>query len=1501
MSENLASMPKMSTPPPWLQERLSLYGDQFNGDRLSIISLPGSIQSNPDLNTSQLEQGDLCCRTMIETEFPATPSSPKVKHINVFERKKEAKRSSSTSSLATPRPSKVRTRSTSSLSRARGLSLSPQGTPPSELISGSPTFTSTSQGNTEPGFIGNQSEFAGQPNVSRTNSQENVLVTISARNQNHTTSVPSQVQHRNSRLPTTSPPSATQSPLTSRKQGPQGPNTRQTSKLPVFSNQVSQNKDSSQARRNSKGETGIRMGCQSPVSRALSTSSEIKKAKTVSPPAGSNQSSNTNSVSRIPSTSKSVPKSHKQFKPTSKEKGSLNRQNSGSLSKLAALGSGQAAQGSGQGKQSGIKTTLKSDSKLSPPSSAKTSSVVSSITLTLSASTVSNTNIKTSSSANVSAMKGKDVRTIPKAVNVSSMPKWHHEGPYANPRPETHFPKMGTTNLTHTSVGTTYLTHASLKTESGSLKEDTLNATKTCSVGNVVPKSSTPKSELPSVKKDIFISPHVEQAPLREINTLPMSNISRPQLGHMNSSQLGNMNSSQLGSMDSSQLGNMNESQFGSSKKGQYFYDYSDEDSDWNRPVSKDYSIASSVSLDEMLDKTLENIAVTPADTDFSSDSHFVFMSPVLPNSGSPVLENVNTNENNNVPIESNNASVSVSNASEEINDGNDRLRGKPDIVQDTEKREQRNMKQSLTMSQIPGSGLAGYRARRPKSLILGSKDKKFVYAEYGSSSSLDSTSDEDWSYQFSYAKNIKQHEIQTKVAKSLQSGTAKEIATPTNVSTLEVTLNAQNDKSSKSSKTPSQLPRPNSSKTPVKTPPPIAQKPGRKRSPSNNSIGERPKSVEICVNTALVPTITKPVTTYFPFHETIEILNEKDLNKFAPDKFSTLPQAKTESADKKLDTSDSFDEVTVERSGSRDDGYSTMSSDVQPDAMEKFSDENMIMEKQAHSFESENIGHNDTLRQKLDSSSDHDSVIDTSSHNINKRYSGQYNQNFSSPTSVSSGDRASQCGSLGRVRAMKLKYELEIQNKSPEREMNLMKSPPPTPPKSPQRIFFQEPSGVKGASKIPLVRQRNVSGNAAPQTNKVQSKIPVNQSVITQNKTVPNSLNKTVPNSQNKTVPYSQNKTVPNSLNKTVPNSQNKTVPYSQNKTVPNSLNKTVPNSQNKTVPNRQYKTMPNSQNEIVPDSPNKAIPNSNAADPLLKTSARSNIPSLRGSNQAGLTYLKNITLSQDNKDSISNKNKKPQNVAKVHDSGRTNNQCKDWTVQEQFDCLSIEEQLSQLSYFMPPSEPVSFLREGGYDSSSSTSDRGSDLTSLHISEDNMLSDIPEEKEGYESSVGKLSEANSLTSISVKDGLTKHVHTCCQHQNVHFEVRLRKIWNSEDGLMRAVKECDINKQSHDVEAFIFDDIYGETLNMETPLDRSASESDIYKKGDNPEKRWLPRLSRSRKTLSLDELTIEGRVNDIMKQMVFQQVNICRVMRKPVFWVSDQVGHKAGCTTTEDC
>ena len=1284
MSENIASMPQMSTPPPWLQERLSLTGEHFYGDRLSIISLPGSIQSTPDLNNSNTDQGQLCCRSVIETEFPATPSSPKMKHINVFERKKEAKRSSSTSSLAVPsRPSKVRTRSTSSLSRARGLSLSPQGMAQPKRNSGSHELISANQGNLQSGQTDSQFELANQQTTSQVGCQERVpgpsmQTAVSGTDQSP---VPSPTQQAAPRISTSSSsPSSQSSSPTRKKTGgdsdkPQGHVPRQTSKLPKFSSQTSHNKEPTQTRRNSKTESGIRMGCQSPVSKSQSTVSNTKQVQPRSPPFSSGQSSSISSASRIPSASKTSTKLQKSVKTTVKEKGGLTKQNSSSSSKLLPPGSPQV-------RHSGIKTSLKTESKISPPAvintqSASVNSFVSSMTVTptLNVNVVNNTIGKNAPITNSSASKGKEIKAIQKGHVVSSMPQWRHEGPYANPRPETHFPRMGTTNLTHTSP----------KSEIPSPKSETVN-TASAKIAQV-PKASTPMSaDSPIVRPDSFVS---------QRSTSSLTN----------------------------------------STKGQYFYDYSDEDSDWNRPVSKDFSIASSVSLDEMLDKTLENMD-TPGSIDFTSDNHFLFKSPVV-DSGA-------INDNNNVPNEMRDDHSDSNCAAEEINDNDNRLRGKPDIVKDTEECEQRNLKKSLTISQIPGSGMAGYRARRPKSLILGSKDKKFVYAEYGSSSSLDSSSDESWSYQASFAKNNKQQEIQSRVAKSLKVGVTKEVETPTNISTLEVTLNAQNDKNNRNVKPTSQIPRPNLSKKTMKMPPPVAQKPVRRKSPSDH-VAERPKSVEICVNTVLAPSVTKPVTC-FPYYKSVDIYDEKDFSKFTPDKFSTLPQAKAENGDKKLDTSDSFDEVTVERSGSRDDGYSTMSSDVQPEAMEKFSDDNLKERHFTHDYicDSSTITkRDDDLKHRLDFSSDPDSSHENSVPSSERKSSSH---SLSSPVSVSSEDRHSQFGSLGRVKAMKLKYEIEIQNRSPERE--IFKSPPQTPPKSPKRTSFADKVDKNAASKIPLIRQSSIPPSSSPQVPKLNSKLPLCQNINIQNKS-----------GANYNPPFNR--------------------PVNES---------SINNSNVSSISQNSYKT------------PNE------------------------------IQY-------------------KPQN----------NN---------------IIEQFDKLSYFMPPSEQISLLPEGGYDSSSSASERGSDLTSLHISEDNILSDIPEEKDGYESSVGKLSEANSLTSIPLKEHhQSRHEHTCCQHHNVHFEVRLRKYWLSLNGLMRGASESDVNKQNDEIETSYCDEVYGSCLNMDTPLERSASESDLSKKRDDPSKWWLPKLPCGRQRILVDEIEVEGRVNDILKQIVFQQVS----------------------------
>lgn len=220
-----------------------------------------------------------------------------------------------------------------------------------------------------------------------------------------------------------------------------------------------------------------------------------------------------------------------------------------------------------------------------------------------------------------------------------------------------------------------------------------------------------------------------------------------------------------------------------------------------------------------------------------------------------------------------------------------------------------------------------------------------------------------------------------------------------------------------------------------------------------------------------------------------------------------------------------------------------------------------------------------------------------------------------------------------------------------------------------------------------------------------------------------------------------------------------------------------------------------------------------------------------------------------------------------------------------------NIMEQFSQLTYFAAPTFDHLQLFQDGFDSNSSLSDRGSDLTSLHISEDNILSDIPEEKDGYESSVGQRSENTSLVSLPTTNSAKKspekptpahssHSHT---HKNssfqqlhkIHFTTTLKKFWSSQYGLVRARCNADYDKQKRLKETADYEELYGGCLNIESLLERSCSESDLYTRGDKPDVVLLPRLpkSQSAECLIIDEILVEERVQVILKQNVMQQIS----------------------------
>ncbi|KAL8593244.1 hypothetical protein ACOMHN_009898 [Nucella lapillus] len=99
MFEDAPGYPQMSTPPPWLRDRLELPLDDEISLSSSTSGSPSSpsqpphpagvatgAKSRPSPSASSLAIPVPGQTTKIETEFPATNASPKMKHINVSER-----------------------------------------------------------------------------------------------------------------------------------------------------------------------------------------------------------------------------------------------------------------------------------------------------------------------------------------------------------------------------------------------------------------------------------------------------------------------------------------------------------------------------------------------------------------------------------------------------------------------------------------------------------------------------------------------------------------------------------------------------------------------------------------------------------------------------------------------------------------------------------------------------------------------------------------------------------------------------------------------------------------------------------------------------------------------------------------------------------------------------------------------------------------------------------------------------------------------------------------------------------------------------------------------------------------------------------------------------------------------------------------------------------------------------------------------------------------------
>ncbi|XP_055869443.1 uncharacterized protein LOC106072418 isoform X2 [Biomphalaria glabrata] len=225
----------------------------------------------------------------------------------------------------------------------------------------------------------------------------------------------------------------------------------------------------------------------------------------------------------------------------------------------------------------------------------------------------------------------------------------------------------------------------------------------------------------------------------------------------------------------------------------------------------------------------------------------------------------------------------------------------------------------SLSSSQSP-------KLVRPGQLILAPQDKNFTFQGFSSTSS---TSSEDRSplkmFESKHNSDMKSSVIEVK-----KDGTF--------VHPSQSLVDSSSDNSSSVPGSPlSPL------KSPLKLPPPVAKKPMRAvkpeaRAPPNDNI-DKPLGSKNNITVGYVFHDGQP----FPGHSVSHSMDnfiKMALKESKHTSTHTGMDSGGSSIQTKCQSSDSsFENLKVERSGSKDDGYSTMSSDIHPEVLEKFSD----------------------------------------------------------------------------------------------------------------------------------------------------------------------------------------------------------------------------------------------------------------------------------------------------------------------------------------------------------------------------------------------------------------------------------------------------------------------------------------------------------------------------------------------------------------------------------
>ncbi|XP_046542919.1 uncharacterized protein LOC124253232 isoform X5 [Haliotis rubra] len=478
--------------------------------------------------------------------------------------------------------------------------------------------------------------------------------------------------------------------------------------------------------------------------------------------------------------------------------------------------------------------------------------------------------------------------------------------------------------------------------------------------------------------------------------------------------------------------------------RSQYYYDYSDEDSD-SRPVSRDSSTASTVSLNDLLDSSLD--MDNPLDEDFLSDWS--------PNCLSPNSLNTPASGPSQIPVMTKGMFYHYAN----------RTQSSPKTVKSRPYTDIIVKDGSATVVKSE-DGLSGCKPLRPDNLILVPREKQF---SCGFSSSSSSSTEENKSLINSVKRNLS-----TDAKKQITEQNSEKGGNPQKVEKPDSTVRkypagvAGDNKNCIVANVSLVVSPPGKCK---KSPPPVPQKPPRLRKLSSEGQCQGrtdKKGSGLIMDKDGMPFLSENLT----------VEKQKDLAAFlVQDVIERVKSREVLAYHQKAPSSDSsFESVRVERSGSKDDGYSTMSSDIQPEILEKFSDaatpkvEILIKCEQVNESDISSTAESSTIKTKdafTDVMSDHDSAMETSTHSMELRNS---NQSLSSQVSSSSCESA--VSPVLKVNDMKKFFEEEAKKLKGAKQLDSSRSPIISPKSPKKRWPFDKDKHAKSPNSSKSMQQ---------------------------------------------------------------------------------------------------------------------------------------------------------------------------------------------------------------------------------------------------------------------------------------------------------------------------------------------------------------------------------------------------------------------------------------------